>query len=203
LRTGYLTYDELVAATLEHGCQVVAPVATRLKRTRPDFVDWSKQNFVGLWLYDGSTEILLAQPLAMPRPGQLLHTYLGEQIELVGFDLIERPQANPPALYVSLYWQPRQPLSQDYTIFVHLRDEANNTIVNGDHQPYQNLVPTSRWPVGQTLKETIRLDLPHDLPKGEYRVMVGMYSPATLERLPVQPDMSGENAIILQSFYNP
>jgi hypothetical protein len=203
LRTGYLTYDELVAAAVEHGCQVIAPVAVRLKRTRPDFIEWAKQNFVGLWLYDGSTEILLAQPLARPQPGQFLGTRLGEQLELVGFDLIEQPQANPPALYVSLYWQPERPLAEDYTIFVHLRDEANNTIVNGDHQPYQNLVPTNRWPAGQTLKETIRLDLPPDLPKGQYRVMVGMYSPTSLERLPVQPDLSGENAVILQSFDKP
>jgi hypothetical protein len=198
LRTGYLTYDELVTATIEEGCQVVAPVAIRLKRTRPDFVAWSKQNFIGLWLYEGSTEILLAQPMNAPRPGQFLHAVLAEQVELVGFDLIEQPEAAPPALYVSLYWQSQQPLAEDYTIFVHLRDQNNNTIVNGDHQPYQNLVPTSRWPVGRTIKETARLDLPPDLPDGQYRIMVGMYSPATMERLPVQQDSSGENAVELQ-----
>jgi hypothetical protein len=199
LRTGYLTYDELVAATQTYGCQVVAPVDRRLKRTRADFIEWSKQNFVGLWLYDGGTEILLAQPLANPQPAHRSQVKLGEQVELVGFELIEADQA----LYVSLYWQALQPLDQDYTVFVHLRDEANQTLANADHQPYDGLVPTSRWPVGRAIKETIRLDLPPDLPKGPSQVMVGMYLPATLERLPVQPDHSGENAIILQLPYNP
>lgn len=199
LRTGYLTYDELVAATQSYGCQVVAPVDKRLKRTRADFVEWSKQNFVGLWLYDGGTEILLAQPLANPQPAHFSRVKLGEQVELVGFELIEVDQA----LYISLYWQALQPLDQDYTIFVHLRDEANQTLANADHQPYDGLVPTSRWPAGRAIKETIRLDLPPDLPKGPSQVMVGMYLPATLERLPVQPDHSGENAVILQLPYNP
>jgi hypothetical protein len=199
LRTGYLTYDELVTATQTYGCQVVAPVDKRLKRTRADFVEWSKQNFVGLWLYDGSTEILLAQPLANPQPAHFSRIKLGEQVELVGFELIEAGQA----LYISLYWQALQPFDQDYTIFVHLRDEANQTLANADHQPYDGLVPTSRWPVGRAIKETIRLDLPPNLPKGQYQVMVGMYLPATLDRLPVQPDHSGENSIILQPPYNP
>ncbi len=195
LRSGYLTYDELVTATQDYGCQVVAPVAKRIKRTRPDFVEWSKQNLTGLWLYDGGTEILLAQPLVNPRPEQAINTKLGDMVELVGYDLI--PQGN--ALYVSLYWQALQPLPEDYTIFVHLRDAANNTIANADHQPYNNLVPTSRWPVGETIKETIRLDIPPDLPNAQYRLLAGMYSPVTVERLPVQNDTSGENAVILHS----
>lgn len=203
LRTGYLTYDELILATIDYQCQVVAPVDKRLKRTRPDFVEWSKQNFVGLWLYDGSTEILLAQPLDQPNPTQPIQATLNEQVKLIGFDVVEENNKDRQSLYISNYWHVLQPFSKDYTIFVHLRDADNNTIVNGDHQPYNGLVPTSRWPMGQTIKETIRLDLPLDLPDGDYRIIVGMYLPDTLERLPVQNDTSGENGVILTSFTRP
>jgi hypothetical protein len=202
LRAGYLTYDELVAATQDNSCQVVAPISTRLKRTRTDFVDWSKQNFVGLWLYDGEAEVLLAQPLQNPQPTYLVGAILGEQVELIGYDMIETEAETGRSLYVSLYWRALQPFAEDYTIFVHVRDTSHQTVVNGDHLPYDGRAPTSRWPVGRAVKETIRLPIPSDLPPGEYRVMVGMYSPITLERLPVQADISGENAIILQPFYN-
>jgi hypothetical protein len=197
LRSGYLTYDELVEATQMYNCQVVAPVAKRLKRTRPDFVEWAKERFLGLWLYNGETEVLLAQPLAAPQPSHPLEVTLAGQVVLVGFDLVQAEADTGQALYLSLYWRPLRPFGDDYTIFIHLRDGANNTLINGDHQPYDGLVPTSRWPVGQTVKETIRLDLPSDLPAGEYQVMVGMYLLDTLERLPVNDDISGESAVVI------
>jgi hypothetical protein len=203
LRSGYLTYDELVSATEAYGCQIVAPVAKRLHRTRHDFVEWAKGRFVGLWLYDGETEVLLAQPLAEPHPLHALQSAFGKQVELVGFDAVQEQAGADKVLYLSLYWRAVQPLTTDYTVFVHLRDGNNNTLVNGDHQPYNNLVPTSRWPVGQAVKETVRLNLPLDLPGGEYRVMVGLYSPDTLERLPVDGDTSGENAVIIPGIIVP
>jgi hypothetical protein len=138
--------------------------------------------------------------MTQAQPKQSVQGRFGDQVELVGFDLSSTPDN---VTYLSLYWHPLKPFEQDYTIFVHVRDGQNNTLVNADHQPYNNLVPTRRWPVGPIIKESIRLDLPQDLPQGEYRIIVGLYSPTTLERLPVQADMSGENGVILQSFYNP
>jgi hypothetical protein len=200
LRSGFLTAEMLEAAASQYECQIVAPVAQRFKRSAPDFVEWSKANYLGLWLYDNATEILVAKPLAQVQPQHPLQGQFGDQVQLVGFDL--SPTLND-VTYLSLYWQPLKPMEQDYSLFVHVRDSQNNTLVNADHQPYDNLVPTSRWPVGLTLKESIRLELPPDLPEGEYRIIVGIYSAATLERLPLQSDTSGENGLILQSFYNP
>ncbi len=197
LRSGYLTYDELVSTTEAYGCQAVAPVAKRLKRTHPDFVEWAKGRFLGLWLYDGGTEVLLAQPIAKLQPTHPLHITFGEQVELMGFDVMQEDVGADRAVYLSLYWRARKPFTTDYTVFVHLRDGSNNTLVNGDHQPYNGHVPTSRWPVGQTVKETIRMDLPHNLPGGEYRIVVGLYSLDTLERLPVNDDVSGESAVVI------
>lgn len=197
LRSGYLTYDELVTATEVHGCQVVAPVAKRLKRTRQDFVEWAKERFLGLWLYDGGTEVLLAQPIIEPQPSHPLQATFAGQVKLVGVDVVPEDVGTSRAIYLSLYWLALQPFTTDYAIFVHLRDGNNDTLVNGDHQPYNNLVPTTRWPVGQVVKETIRLDLPPGLPEGEYQIVVGLYSLDTLERLPVNNDTSGENGVVI------
>lgn len=200
LRSGFLTEEMLATIATQAECQIVAPVAQRFKRSTPGFVEWSKANYLGLWLYDNATEILIAKPITNPQPEHPIQGQFGDQVELVGFDL--SPTTNHVA-YLSLYWRSLKPFEQDYSIFVHVRDSQNNTLVNADHQPYNNLVPTSRWPVGLTVKESVRLELPQELPQGEYRIIVGIYSPVNLERLPVQPDMSGENGIVLQSFYNP
>jgi hypothetical protein len=197
LRSGYLTYDELVSDTQAYSCQVVAPVAKRLQRTRHDYVEWVKEHFLGLWLYDGATEVLLAQPLGEVGPSRPLQATFGERVELVGYDLIRQVDALDHAIYLSLYWRTLQPLTADYTVFVHLRDAENHTLINGDHQPYNNLVPTSSWPVGRIVKETIRLDVPHSLPAGEYQLRVGLYLSETLERLPLRGDISNENAVII------
>lgn len=198
LRSGYLTFEELVSGTQAYGCQVVAPVAQRLKRTRSDFVEWTKQHFLGLWLYDGETEVLVAQPVAEAHPAHALQAGFDGQVELLGYDLVHDDVDSGTAIFLSLYWRALQTPLAEYTIFVHVRDGGNTTVLNGDHQPYDNLVPTSRWPEGKVVKETIRLDIPPELPKGEYQVAVGLYRPDTLERLRLDNDTSGENAAIIR-----
>lgn len=194
LRSGYLTEAMLIETGSRTDCQTVAPIDRRFKRSAPGFIEWSKANYLGLWLYDQETEVLLAKPMDQAQPQTRLQANLGQQVELVGFDW---SALTGQSAYLSLYWRTLQPFDQDYTVFVHLRDGANNTLANADHQPYAGHVPTSRWPVNKIVKETIRLDLPADVPVGDYRLLVGLYSPSTLERLPVQTDLSGENAVIL------
>jgi hypothetical protein len=147
-----------------------------------------------LWLYDDATEVLLAKPLQQHQPGQPLQVRFTDQVELVGFDL---SPVIDDAFYVSLYWRALKPFEHDYTVFVHLRDEANTNVATADHQPYNGLVPTSRWPVDGVVKETIRFNLPADLADGSYRLLVGLYAPDTAERLPIEGDTSGENAVHL------
>jgi hypothetical protein len=85
----------------------------------------------------------------------------------------------------------------DFTIFVHLRDANNDTRLTADHRPYDGYVPTTKWRPGAVIKDTSWIELPADMPPGEYTLYVGMYRVDTLERLPVQGDTSGENALQL------
>ena len=197
LRSGSLTYDNLVSAAQQYNCQVVIPITKRLKRSRPDFLEWTKANFLGLWLYNNTTEIWLGQPLSNSHPTIPLRAILGGRVVLEGADIVEDYIDHDRVLYVSLYWRPLQPLGEDYTIFVHLREANDVILVNADHQPYNNLVPTSRWPVGDVIKESIRLDLSPDISLDAHRLFVGLYRPDTQERLPIRGDNSGENAVII------
>jgi len=196
LATDSISDARLVGITQQAGCQVVAPLTDRIVELSPGFDQWSHTAFLGQWQgADDDLTLWLAQPLTNPNPTIPLQIRLGDQVILRGASLA--PNAQQATLYVSLYWQSVQPFPREYKIFVHLRDAAGTTIVNGDHLPYDNLVPTTRWPVGSTIKETIRLDLPPNLALADYHLSLGMYDPASQERLPVQEDTSGENAVVI------
>lgn len=72
-----------------------------------------------------------------------------------------------------------------------------------DGQPLDGAYPTSQWRPGETIIDPIILPLPADLPAGTYTLFMGMYRLDTLERLPINPDTSGENAIPLGEIRQP
>ena len=100
-------------------------------------------------------------------------------------------------LRLTLYWQALAPLPHDYTVFVHLRNADGGTVAQADHRPLGNMYPTTLWPVGETIREGSDLPLPPDLPPGNYELWTGLYLLETGERLPLQNDASGENAVQL------
>jgi 4-amino-4-deoxy-L-arabinose transferase-like glycosyltransferase len=113
----------------------------------------------------------------------------GDALVILG-DSVERPDGAGSLLTpgqtitVTLLWQARQPVSEDYTVFVHLLDRAGKRWAQQDAQPLDNLYPTSRWAPGEMVRDSHPLSLPADLPPGRYFLLVGMYLPATGERLP-------------------
>jgi hypothetical protein len=122
--------------------------------------------------------------LAVSPPQHPLDVALGEQVRLLGFDL-SRPHPLSPTLYLTLYWQPQTKLAQDYHAFVSLVDTGGQEWGHWDSLPIAPLYPSSRWAVGEVLRDPWRLDLPLGTPPGEYRLRVGLYRPGTGQRLPV------------------
>ncbi|MCL4297613.1 MAG: glycosyltransferase family 39 protein [Anaerolineae bacterium] len=136
------------------------------------------------------------QPLALD-PAQPLAANFGNLVRLTGYT-VEPAQPAPGALLrLTLYWQALAALPDDYTVFVHLRRPGGDTAAQADHRPLDNLYPTSLWPAGETIRESSYLSLPGDLSPGSYELWVGLYLLETGERLPLQNDTSGENALLL------
>ncbi|MDM8520739.1 glycosyltransferase family 39 protein [Anaerolineales bacterium HSG6] len=127
------------------------------------------------------------------QPDRFVRQTLNGTIELTGY----ATQSADNQLQLTLFWQSLHPVSHDYTVFVHLRDLAGNTLAQTDSQPVQGRYPTSHWQSGETIIDPISLPLPENLPINDYQIFVGMYRLDTLERLPVGNDLSGENAAIL------
>lgn len=195
LESGALTTPDLIAISDQADCQVVAAVTNRITKYLPDYMDWVKQNYLGRFHY-GEDDLYFAKVTTDPRPVTPLPADFDRQIRFHGYTL---PGTASPGERVplTLVWQAQAAPAVDYAIFVQLRDAANSTLVNADHQPYHGLVPTSSWPAGGVIQEVTWLTLPPDLPPGSYNLYVGLYHPDTLERLPLQADTSGENALIL------
>jgi len=78
---------------------------------------------------------------------------------------------------LSLYWQASAPLDVDYTVFVHSLNAQGELVGQADGPPVANHYPTTAWRPGEIVQDS-RL-----VPAGA-RYLVGLYDPATGERLP-------------------
>jgi 4-amino-4-deoxy-L-arabinose transferase-like glycosyltransferase len=120
-----------------------------------------------------------------------LHATMGDQIELVGYDLWARSWWHPGELIpLTLFWQRQGAVQEDYNVFVHLLDKSSQLAAQTDSAPAGGSRPTSTWQENEIIVDRHGLLLPDHLPPGEYELRVGMYLRATGERLPVQgPDL--------------
>jgi len=126
-------------------------------------------------------------------PQNPLNIPLGDIIELLGFDV----QQTARSFDLVFYWQALTQPERDYTVFVHVRDEAGNTVAQKDSPPVGGAYPTSLWDSGEIIRDEISVPL-DKLEPGNYEVVVGMYEFAGGERL--ETSNSPENTISLQSF---
>jgi len=98
-----------------------------------------------------------------------------ETIKLLGYDAPVETVKPGEIVTISLYWQPVQDLSVNYTSFVHLVNSAGEGVTQSDRRPGGDFYPSSYWQPGETLRDQHTLVLPADLPAGTYRLRVGMY----------------------------
>jgi hypothetical protein len=160
-----------------------------------------------VWAEDNAL-VYLTRPDRRPLPTQpdtLVNATLGDAIELIGYTLQTPAATTQQSNYhllitnyqLTLFWHALAPLPADYTVFLHLRDSRRATVAQRDGMPVDGAYPTSRWQPGETIIDPISLPLPENLPPGNYTLYAGLYRLDTLERLPVDHDTSGENAVKL------
>lgn len=108
---------------------------------------------------------------------------LGEAIALrgVAFDpAIVRPGAT---LQVRLTWEARRTVGQRYRTFVQLIAADGSAAFSVEGDPGGGSAPTWRWQAGDQIADTWQVRLPSTLQPGRYGLVVGMYDPATGQRL--------------------
>ena len=116
-------------------------------------------------------QVILPEAVITSSPNQTTT----ERIKLLGYDLQPTTATPGDRVVVTLYWQPVQPLSVDYTSFVHLIDETGRGLTQSDHQPGGDFYGSNYWQVGEVLRDEHSLTVPLEATAGEYRLRVGMY----------------------------
>ncbi|MDH4136592.1 MAG: hypothetical protein OEW09_07755, partial [Anaerolineae bacterium] len=139
-------------------------------------------------------DILLSETTLATHP---LQAHLGDRVMLLGYDLPQDTVHPGDNLVLTLYWQATAQMDKDYTVFVHVADEAGYAVAQNDAWPVDSRYPTSDWRTGTVLGDRVVVSIPPDTPPGEYQLRVGMYLLETMERLPVASDASGQNAVAL------
>jgi hypothetical protein len=105
----------------------------------------------------------------------------GDDLRLLGYQL----DHNGDRLSLTLDWRSERRMETDYKIFVHVFDPATGVpVAQDDAMPHRWAYPTTFWGPGEVVEDVIPISL-QGVPAGAYGIAVGVYDPATMERLPV------------------
>ncbi len=122
----------------------------------------------------------VARLMEAPEVEQRLDAQVGDAFLLYGYTVDAPP--NECALNLTLVWQARLSVDREYTVFVHLVDAEGNIVAQRDVAPQEGTYPVTLWQPGEYVVDFHGFG---NLPPGEYRGLIGFYSQATGERLPV------------------
>ena len=123
-------------------------------------------------------------------------TVFGDQIELVSYSVGD---ARDPT--VTLYWRARQSITTDYSVFVHVLDEAGQVVAQSDGAPAGGRNPTTYWLPGEIVADAHHAVLPMGA-SGPYHIAVGLYEQGTLTRVEAKDDQGRalpDNRVVLQA----
>jgi hypothetical protein len=147
----------------------------------------------------GSIEMLSrAHSFDEPEPQFSQDVTIGDVARLLGYALPAEVQPGQE-LPVTLYWQALGEADRNYVRFVHLLDASDQIVAQQDGVPANGNIPLTSWLSGEYILDDLTITLPADLPSGEYRLVVGLYDPATGQRLTTHDD---QEQILLSSQVN-
>jgi hypothetical protein len=119
----------------------------------------------------------------------------GDGIRLLGYDTETETLEPGGVLHLTLYWQALQPVERRYKVFTHVLGEAFNAGSGSflwgqqDNEPAKGARPTSTWRTDEVIVDEYAISLHPGSPAGRYTVEIGLYDPATGERLAVLDEL--------------
>lgn len=131
----------------------------------------------------------------VPDMQKVVNAGLGDQVTLLGYNLLAEPIMGGGRLQVTLYWQARETTESSYKVFVHLLSPDGAVVAQHDSVPSGGEIPTDDWAVGEVVADRHLVEF-QGLPAGEYGLVAGIYDPRTGERLAT---LDGDNAILLET----
>lgn len=123
----------------------------------------------------------------------------GGEVRLLGYEVAADSLGAGRPLTVTLAWQAEQPMEISYSVFLHLLDQDGRIVAQRDAVPRAGQLPTSLWLSGEVVTDSYLLQPEQPLTPGAYRLIAGLYDPASGQRLPVSgaPGESGGDFVAL------
>jgi 4-amino-4-deoxy-L-arabinose transferase-like glycosyltransferase len=180
--------DEALRETIEQGDRTWFVVDEFRLRTRytDEFIQyvWDRTELVAK---EGGVFVFLSESPAPPAMAieRSLYYDFDDKAALVGYGLSGDFFEAGDVVHVSLRWQGLTHILESYSVFVHLIDGDGRMWAQHDGVPIGALHPTTHWVAGEIISDPRELTLPPDIPRGRYRVEVGMYLPETMQHLSV------------------
>ena len=84
---------------------------------------------------------------------------------------------------LTIFWRAREPLNEDFSVYVRLFDAEDKIITRWDAFPGRGLYPTRVWQPGEIVTDEYCLPIPLDARAGVGRIEVGLFRRVPLETL--------------------
>jgi len=118
----------------------------------------------------------------LTRAARAVHYRFGDGITLTGYEAQTAPDNR--GARVSLLWQASADITENYIVFVHLRDTPRTAYAQGDGEPRGSWYPTSLWRRGETILDEHSLTFPEGQTPPALDLYVGLVRADTLVRVP-------------------
>lgn len=107
----------------------------------------------------------------------------GNVMRLLAYEL---ERSSEDLVNITLYWRGEQSMDKDYKIFVHIFEPGTGIpVAQDDAMPHRGGLPTRLWAPGDRVTDSIPIDI-SQVEAGEYGLAIGVYDPATGDRLPLE-----------------
>ena len=138
-----------------------------------------------------------------PEPQITLGANYSDLTTLVGVDAGTNILSPGDTLNANIYWRADSEFDENYTAFVQLIGPDGVLYGQMDQTPGAGQFPTTGWLPGEYITDAYAVTLSPDAPAGDYQLAIGLYNPATGERLPVtgpncQPDVCLLPGLVVQ-----
>jgi 4-amino-4-deoxy-L-arabinose transferase-like glycosyltransferase len=140
--------------------------------------------------FAGADSVIVGQVQTI-RSANPVPVVFGDRIGLVDAEVVTGQVRAGEAVEVRLEWEAQRKMDEDYVVFTHLVLPPGEVWAQFDDLPQGGEGHTSTWQLGMRVTDRIRLQIPEDVPAGNYTVEVGVYDRRTMERLQVDGSDAG------------
>ncbi len=119
----------------------------------------------------------------LPKDVSPTSAFINDEIELVGYRLVDETVAPRESFGLTLYWRSLRHTDTNYTVFVHAVGPDQVMRGQWDSVPVQGNAPTSGWLPGEIVEDHYEVPMNKDAPPWKYDIFVGMYDSQTGQRL--------------------